>query len=159
VLDAVRVPDFRFLLIGDLVSNLGSWLLAVALPYRVFRLTGSATATGLALAAEALPALLAGPVAGVFVDRWDRRRVMIITNLARGVVLAGFLLADRPDRIGWVYATLCAESLGTMFFRPAARALRPAVLGTGPALAGGNALSGVTNGVIQLSGRRWACWC
>lgn len=152
VLDALRLPDFRFLLIGDLVSNLGSWLLVVALPYRVFQLTGSATATGLALAAEALPALVAGPVAGVFVDRWDRRRVMIVTNLARGVVLAGFLLADRPDRIGWVYATLFAESLGTMFFRPAARALRPDVLGTGPALAGGNALLGVSGGIVGLAG-------
>jgi MFS family permease len=150
--DALRVPDFRYLLAGDLVSNLGSWLLVVALPYRVFQLTGSATATGLALAAEALPALLAGPVAGVFVDRWDQRRLLIATNLARGVVLAGFLLADRPDRIGWVYATLFAESLGTMFFRPAARALRVAVLGTGPALAGGNALLGVAGGVIQLAG-------
>ncbi|HKN97923.1 MAG TPA: MFS transporter [Pseudonocardiaceae bacterium] len=152
MLDALRLPDFRFLLIGDLVSGLGSSLLVVALPYRVFQLTGSPTATGLALAAEALPALLAGPVAGVFVDRWDRRRVLIAANLARGVVLAGFLLADRPDRVGWVYATLFAESVGTMFFRPAARALRPAVLGTGPALAGGNALLGVTGGVVQLAG-------
>lgn len=151
MLDALRVPDFRFLLVGDLVSDLGSWLLVVALPYRVFQLTGSPTATGLALVAEALPALLAGPVAGVFVDRWDRRRVLIVTNLARSLVLVGFLLADRPDRIGWVYATLAAESLGTMFYRPAARALRPAVLGTGPALAGGNALLGVTNGIIQLA--------
>ncbi|HEX5116243.1 MAG TPA: MFS transporter [Pseudonocardiaceae bacterium] len=148
----MSLPDFRFLVIGDLVSNLGSWLLVVALPYRVFQLTGSATATGLALAAEALPALVAGPVAGVFVDRWDRRRVMIVTNLARAVVLAGFLLADRPDRVGWVHATLFAESLGTMFFRPAARALRPAVLGTGPELAGGNALLGVTGGIVQLTG-------
>lgn len=149
---ALKIADFRFLLAGNLISNLGSWLLVVALPYQVFRLTGSTAATGLTLAAESLPALLVGPVAGVFVDRWDRRRLMITTDLLRAVAVTGFLFADRPDRLVWLYAALIAENLGTVFFRPAARALVPTIVGTGPELVSANSLIGVNNGIVRLVG-------
>jgi MFS family permease len=149
---ALGIRDFRCLLFAGLVSNLGSWLLVVALPYRVFQLTGSTTATGLTLAAESLPALLVGPVAGVFVDRWDRRRVMIVTDVLSAAALVGIPLADRPDRLGWLYAALVVENLGLVFFRPAARALLPALVGTGPVLVGANSLIGVVNGVVRLAG-------
>jgi MFS family permease len=152
MLAALRVADFRFLLLGNLVSNLGSWLLVVAVPYHVFQLTGSTSATGLTLAAESLPALVAGPLAGVFVDRWDLRRVMIITDVLSAVALIGIPLADRPSRLGWLYAALFVESLGMVFFRPAARALVPAVVGTGSTLAGANSLIAINNGVIRLAG-------
>jgi len=149
---ALKIADFRFLLAGNLISNLGSGLLVVALPYQVFRLTGSTAATGLTLAAESLPALLVGPVAGVFVDRWDRRRLMITADLLRAVAVAGFLLADRPDRLVWLYVALIAENLGTVFFRPAARALVPKVVGTGPELVSANSLLAVNNGIVRLVG-------
>jgi MFS family permease len=152
MLAALRVVDFRFLLLGNLVSNLGSWLLVVAVPYHVFQLTGSTAATGLTLAAESVPALVAGPLAGVFVDRWDLRRVMISTDVLSAVALIGIPLADRPSRLGWLYVALLVESLGMVFFRPAARALLPAVVGTGPALAGANSLIALNNGVIRLAG-------
>jgi MFS family permease len=152
VFAALRLPDFRLLLIGGLVSNLGSWLLMFALPYRVFELTGSATATGLTVVAEALPSLLVGPVAGVFVDRWDLRRVMIATDLLRAVVLVGLLFADRPGRVGWVYLALLAENVGTVFSQPAARALLPGLVGTGPELAGANSLLAVNSGLVNLAG-------
>jgi MFS family permease len=149
---ALKIADFRFLLAGNLISNLGSGLLVVALPYQVFRLTGSTAATGLTLAAESLPALLVGPVAGVFVDRWDRRRLMIATDLLRAVAVAGILLADRPDRLVWLYLALVAENLGTVFFRPAARALVPTVVGTGPELVSANSLVALNNGIVRLVG-------
>jgi MFS family permease len=152
MLAALRIVDFRFLLLGNLVSNLGSWLLVVAVPYHVFQLTGSTAATGLTLAAESLPALLAGPVAGVFVDRWDLRRVMIITDVVSAVALIGIPLADQPSRLGWLYLALLLESMGMVFFRPAARALLPAVVGTGPELTGANAVISINNGVIRLAG-------
>lgn len=54
-------PGFRLLWASGTISGLGSWLLVVALPFRVFQLTGSPAATGLTLALESLPALLIGP--------------------------------------------------------------------------------------------------
>lgn len=149
---ALKIVDFRFLLAGNLISNLGSSLLVVALPFQVFRLTGSTAATGLTLAAESLPALLVGPVAGVFVDRWDRRRLMIATDLLRAVAVVGILLADRPDRLVWLYLALVAENLGGVFFRPAARALVPTVVGTGPELVSANSLVALNNGIVRLVG-------
>lgn len=71
---ALRVRDSRLLWAGDLVSDLGSWLLVLAVPAHVFLVTGSLRATGLTLAAEYLPILLLGPVAGVIADRCDRPR-------------------------------------------------------------------------------------
>jgi len=149
---ALKIADFRFLLAGNLISSLGSGVLVVALPYQVFRLTGSTAATGLTLAAESLPALLVGPVAGVFVDRWDRRRLMIATDLLRAVAVAGLLLADRPDRLAWLYAALVVENMGSVFFRPAARALVPTVVGTGPELVSANSLVALNNGIVRLVG-------
>jgi MFS family permease len=149
---ALKIADFRFLLAGNLISGLGSGVLVVALPYQVFRLTGSTAATGLTLAAESLPALLVGPVAGVFVDRWDRRRLMIATDLLRAVAVAGILLADRPDRLAWLYVALVVENLGSVFFRPAARALVPMVVGTGPELVSANSLVALDNGIVRLVG-------
>lgn len=150
--DALRVPAVRLLLIGNLVSGFGSWLLVVAVPYHVFQLTGSASATGLTLAAESVPALLVGPVAGALVDRWDLRTVLIVTDLVCAGALLGIPLADRPSRIGWLYAALVVENLGLVFLRPAARALLPAVVGTGPALAGANSLFAVNGGIVRLAG-------
>ncbi len=152
MLDVLRARGFAPLLAGNLVSSLGSWLLVVAVPYHVFRLTGSIGATGLTLAAESLPALLVGPVAGVFVDRWARRDVMIAADVVAAVALLGIPLADRPDRLGWLYAALVLENLALVFFRPAARALLPAIVGTGTRLAGANSLIAVNNGIIRLAG-------
>ena len=83
MLQALRIRDFRLLWGGSLVSALGSWLLILAIPAHIFLATGSLRDTGLTLAAQYWPRLVLGPVAGVFTDRWDRRRLMIATNLFR----------------------------------------------------------------------------
>jgi MFS family permease len=152
VLDALRIRDFRLLLTGSVISSAGTYLLVVALPYRVFQLTGSTTATGLSVVAQALPALAIGPVAGVFVDRWDLRRVLVVADLFRAVALVTLLFADRPGHIAWVYVGLVAENAGTVFFQPAARAFLPALVGTGPVLGGANSLLAASNAVVGLVG-------
>jgi predicted MFS family arabinose efflux permease len=77
---------------------------------------------------------------------------MIATDLLRVVAVAGILLADRPDRLVWLYLALVAENLGGVFFRPAARALVPTVVGTGPALVSANSLLAVNDGIVRLVG-------
>ncbi len=149
---ALRVKDFRLLWAGRLVSLLGTWLLTVAVPARVLQLTGSLMATGLTLAAEYLPVLVLGPFAGVLSDRWDRRRVMLSTDVFRAGAVALLLLAHSPGTVWVIYLALAAESTGAILFRPAAQAHVPAVLGTGPQLSSANSLNALTDGTVRLVG-------
>ncbi|MFE2752762.1 MFS transporter [Actinosynnema sp. NPDC059335] len=152
MLSALRVGDFRLLWAARTISVLGTWLLVVAVPAHVFGLTGSVMAAGAALAAEFLPAVLFGPVAGVLADRWDRRRLMVAADVLRAVAVASLLLARDPGDLWLVYVALLAESAGTVVFRPAAQAHTPVVVGTGTALSGANALNSLTDGVARLVG-------
>ncbi len=125
MLQALRIRDFRLLWGGGLVSSLGSWLLVLAIPGHVFLVTRSLRATGLTLAADYLPLLVLGPVAGVFTDRWDRRRLMIATDLFRAAAVAAMLLGTSPGRYWVLYVALIAESSGTVLFMPALQAPYP----------------------------------
>jgi MFS family permease len=137
---------------GSLVSALGSWLLILAIPAHIFLTTGSLRDTGLTLAAEYLPLLVLGPVAGVLTDRWDRRRLMIATNLFRAGAVAVMLLGTAPGHTWVLYAALIAESGGGVLYSPAAQARTPAIVGTGPMLSSANSLSAVSDGATRLIG-------
>lgn len=149
---ALRIRDFRLMWVGGLVSAFGSWLLTLAIPTHIFLVTGSLRATGLAAAAEYLPFLLLGPVAGVFADRRDRRRLMIGTNLFCAGAVAVMLLGLAPGRYGVLYAALVAENAGLVLCGPAWQARTPAVVGTGSLLSSANALNAASSGVVRLAG-------
>ncbi|WP_432838333.1 MFS transporter [Dactylosporangium sp. CA-092794] len=85
----------------------------------------SVAATGLTLAATFLPPVVLGPVAGVIVDRWDRRRVMIGTDVVRAGAVVLLLLVRAPADLWLVYAALVVENVGTVLFRSAAQAHHP----------------------------------
>jgi MFS family permease len=152
MLAALRVRDFRLLWSARLVSSLGTWLLVIAIPAYVYDMTGSLVATGLTLFAEHLPSLLLGPVAGVLSDRFDRRVLMVATDLLRAAAIALLLLARGPDLVWLIYLALAIESTGTMLYRPAAQAYTPVVVGTGTTLNSANSLNAVTDGVVRLVG-------
>lgn len=152
MLKVLRIRDYRLLLTGQLLSNIGDWLLLVAAPFYVFSLTGSTMATGLALTAEAVPAIVLGPIAGVFTDRWDRRRMMIATDLLRAGAVAAMLAVHDRDSVSIVYAALTAETSFGQFFNPARRALVPNLVGRGTELSTANSLSQLVGGVIRLVG-------
>jgi MFS family permease len=152
MLHALRIRDFRLLWSARLVSSLGSWLLVIAIPAHVFVMTGSVMATGLTVAAEYLPSVVLGPIAGVVADRWDRRRVMVAADVFRAVAVALMLAARTPDTVWVIYAGLVAESAGTALFRPAAQAHMPVVVGTGPLLSSANSLNAFADGTVRLVG-------
>jgi MFS family permease len=152
MLRALRIRDFRLLWGGSLVSDLGSWLLILAIPAHIFLTTGSLRDTGLALAAQYLPLLVLGPVAGVFTDRYDRRRLMIATNLFRAGAVAIMLLGTAPGHYWVLYAALVAESSGGVLYSPAAQARTPAIVGTGTLLSSANSLNAVSDGATRLIG-------
>jgi predicted MFS family arabinose efflux permease len=152
MLQALRIRDFRLLWGGGLISSLGSWLLILAIPAHIFLVTGSLRDTGLTLAADYLPLLLLGPVAGVFTDRCDRRRLMIATDLFRAGAVAVMLLGIAPGRYWVLYVAMIAESSGYVLFTPALQARTPAVVGTGTLLSSANSLNAVTDGTVRLIG-------
>ena len=152
MLQALRIRDFRLLWAGGLISGLGSWLLVLAVPAHVFLASGSLRDTGLTLAAEYLPLLLLGPVAGVITDRWDRRCLMIAANLFRAGAVAVMLAGTGPSRFWVLYLALIAESGGGVLYSPAAQARTPGIVGTGPVLSGANALNALADGTTRLIG-------
>jgi MFS family permease len=152
VFGVLRVRDFRLMAAADLLSNVGDWLLLVAAPYFVLRLTGSTLATGLTFAAQTLPTLLLGPVAGVLADRWDRRRTMLAIDLSRAATVALMLLVHHPGQVWLIYVALIGEAGLSQLFDPARQALIPALVGRGPQLAAANSLAALVSGTVRLVG-------
>jgi MFS family permease len=152
MLSVLRVRDYRLVLTGQLLSSTGNWLLLVAAPYFVFHLTGSTIATGLSLMAQTVPAVLLGPIAGVFADRWDRRHTMIATDVLRAVTVLTMLAVHTRSAVWIIYAALTAEAVFSQFFEPSRRAIVPSLVGRGPELAAANSLSQLVGGVIRLIG-------
>lgn len=79
-LRSLRHRDFRLFFAGQGVSQIGTWLQLIATSWLVYRLSGSAFLLGLAAFAMQIPFLVLAPLAGVLVDRMDRRRVLMVTN-------------------------------------------------------------------------------
>jgi MFS family permease len=149
---ALRIRDFRLLWGGGVISALGTWLLVLAIPAHVLLVTGSLRDTGLTLAAQYLPVLILGPVAGVVTDRWDRRRLMIATSLFRAAAVAVMLPGTSPGRYWVLYAALIAESSGGVLYIPAWQARTPAMVGTGTLLSSANSLNALADGAVRLIG-------
>src|SRR3954454_7028363 len=146
-----RAPDLRLLLGAGLVSMTGDWLLAVGLAYSVYALTGSTLASAATLLSSFIPQVLVGSVAGVFVDRWDRKRTMVVANLVLAAGLLPLLLVTGTDRIWLVYAVLAGESVVEVFFAPAEQALLPRVV-PDSGLAAANGLNGQVQNLARLTG-------
>jgi len=123
-----RYRDLRLLLAADLVSLSGDWILGVGLAYAVYDLTGSTLASAATLLAAFLPQVLAGPIAGVLADRWDRRRTMIGANLLMAAGLTPLLWVSTADRVWIVYVALGIQSVVEVFFAPAEQAFLPRVV-------------------------------
>src|SRR5271170_4002092 len=149
---ALRIRDFRLVWGGGVISALGTWLLVLAIPAHVLLVTGSLRDTGLTLAAQYLPVLILGPVAGVVTDRCDRRRLMIATNLFRAGAVAVMLLGTSPGRYWVLYVGLLAESSGGVLYIPAWLARTPAMVGTGTQLSSANSLNALADGAVRLVG-------
>jgi MFS family permease len=121
-----RNRNFSLMWSGQLVSTMGSALTSLAASIYVFRLTNSALSVGLMLMATAAPSLLVGLFAGVFVDRYDRRTIMIASDLIRAVlvVIIPFVV---PFGVHWLYILVALTSAIGQFFDPAHESVLPEV--------------------------------
>ncbi|MFH1085806.1 MAG: MFS transporter, partial [Chloroflexota bacterium] len=121
-----RIRDFRLMWIGQFVETSGSALTALAASIFVYRLTGSALSVGLMLVATALPSVVLGLVAGVVVDRYNRRKIMVIAEVARAALT--FLIPVLvPLHVAWLYVLVMLSSTVGQFFDPAHESVLPEV--------------------------------
>jgi len=138
-----RNRNFRLLYIGQTISQLGDWFNTVAIYSLLLDLTGSARAVALMLIVQMLPFGIVGPLAGVVVDRLNRRRIMIAADIVRGFLILGLLLVRRADQIWLAYAVTALAVAAQAFFEPARTATIPNVT-SGDELLPANALSSAT---------------
>jgi MFS family permease len=135
--------NYRLLWIGQIVSQLGDWFNSVAVYALLLELTGNATSVALMIIVQFLPMAVIGPVAGVVVDRMNRRRLMIGADILRGLLIPVLLAVRHADQVWLVYLVMGATVSLTAFFEPARTAVIPNVT-TRSQLLTANALSSAT---------------
>jgi MFS family permease len=136
---SLRTRNFRLYFLGQVVSGTGSWMQLVAQTWLVLRLTHSGVAVGITLGLQFAPMLLAGAWAGVLVDRLDKRRLLIGTAAASGVLalILGVVVLAGVTEVWMVYALAVALGAVTALDNPGRRAFVPEMV---PALDVANAV-------------------
>ena len=166
MLATLRRRDFALLWTGGLISVTGDWVLSIGLPIYVLILSHSVLATSIILISGRIPSLLLGPLAGVFVDRWNRKRIMVVGTMLSALALLPLLLVTTDDRIWIVNVVAFVEACIEQFFVPAQNALVPNLvskeqlvaansllsLGSNLARLVGPALGGLVAGLLGLPG-------
>ena len=144
MLQAFRSRNFRLLWTGQAISLLGDAAFVVALGWRTFTLTGSARSLGLVLTFQGVGVLTTVLVGGALADRYDRRTLMLVSDLARFFVIGGLAVVDASGHltIHSLAAIALLEGLATGFFTPALGGLIPLVV-EDARLGSANALIGI----------------
>jgi predicted MFS family arabinose efflux permease len=147
----LRRRDFGLLWAGGLISETGDWFLLVGLPVWVLQVTGSSLVTATVFLVGLLPGLVVGPLAGVLVDRWDRRRTLVAVSLAQAAFLLPLLAVDGRNRLWIVYLVMAVEAALAQLNDPARNALVPSLVARAD-LVGANALIGLNSNLARLVG-------
>ncbi|MCA1666563.1 MAG: MFS transporter [Thermomicrobia bacterium] len=150
MLAVLRQRNYGLLWIGQMISVFGDYVLLIALPFFIFDLTGSALATGAMFMAANLPRVLLGSVAGVFVDRWDRRRTVIAADLSRAALILILLTVHSVHWLWVVYLVACAQATIAQFFLPAKNAIIP-LLVSERELIPANSLNALSENLTRLT--------
>ena len=106
-LRALRYRNYRLFFGGQTISLVGTWMTKIATSWLVYRLTNSAFLLGMVGFAGQIPTFILGPVAGVWVDRWNRHTTLVVTqvlSMVQSFALAGLALAKiiTIDQIIWL---------------------------------------------------------
>ncbi|HEV2406013.1 MAG TPA: MFS transporter [Ktedonobacterales bacterium] len=151
MLATLRNRNFALVWLGGFISLAGDWLLMIGLPIYTYTLTHSALATGVMFMASALPQMLLASVAGVFVDRWDRRRTMIVFDLLLAAGLIPLLFVHSKDTLWLVYVVAVVEGILSQFYAPAESAILPTLVASDQ-LISANSLNALNKNLARLVG-------
>lgn len=153
-----RNSSFRRLWWGQVISELGNWFNFIA-GLGLVRLIShaDATVTTIMLLCRMIPFTLFAPLAGALVDRWSRRTVMIVSDLARVAIAFGFLLVRRPEDLWIAYLCTALLSVFFCFFEAAKGAAMPNITGERDLLTG-NALMFSSRFLLMSLGAALGGW-
>lgn len=144
-----RNRDFTYLFAGQTVSDFGNGITSIAASVIVYRETGSALSVGLMLMATALPGFFLGLIAGVFVDRWNRKAILIVAEILRTIIIL-LIPVLLPQGIWWLYILVMLNSTITQFFDPAHASVLPDVASNEELAAANSLLSVAHTGALGL---------
>ena len=143
--------NFRNLWMGQIVSLLGDWFNLIASAALISQLSGSGSAIGVLFIIRMLAPFLISPLAGVWADRYDRRNLLILTDILRAITLFGFLLVSEPQHLWLLYALTAFQLALSGVFFPTRTALLPDIVSERE-LGAANALSATTWSVMLAFG-------
>lgn len=145
-------PAFRSLWLAQVISLTGDWFNTIASVIIVNRYASSGLAVGGLFLARASPPFLLGPIAGVIADRFDRRNVLILSDVLRAGIVLCFLLIDRPEDLWLLYVLTVLQFSVSSFFEPARAALVPSLVRSDELLTA-NTLASITwSAMLTLGG-------
>ena len=151
MIELLRRRNFGLLWFGGLISMTGDWVLFAALPLFVYTATGSTAATAALVAVRIVPRVAFGSLAGVLVDRWDRRRTLVATNLVHAATLLPLTLVRSDEWLWLLYAVAFVQSSLAQLVVPAEGALLPSLVER-ERLVAANALNALNNNLARLVG-------
>ncbi len=148
----LRRHDFAMIWLAGLLAYIGNGMFFIALPIWVYQEYGSATLVGTASLMAIIPSVALGSVAGIFVDRWDRTRVMLVVTLLR---VALFLVLAFAAQVEWFWLILAVRFATTSvmrFFSPAEQSLLPKLVESEAELVQVNSLNQLNNNLGGIIG-------
>ena len=151
-LDLVRTNrNFRFLWTGQIVSLLGDWFDLIASAALISHLTRSGLAVGSLFVVRMLAPFLVSPLAGVLADRHNRKKLLIIADILRGIIVLGFLTVRTPQQAWLLYVITAIQLAFSGVFFPARNAIIPDIVSRSE-LGAANAISTTTWSVMLSLG-------
>jgi MFS family permease len=127
---ALKYRNYRYYYFGQSISLLGTWVQNIAMGWLVYRLTGSALLLGTIAFALQIPSLFITPLAGVLADRWNRRKIIILSqalSMVVAFVLAGLVLTNKIT-VGWIISLALINGVVLAFDTPFRQAFVPDII-------------------------------
>src|SRR3954467_1384154 len=138
-----RNVNYRNLWLARLISNLGDWVNLLGTATIIPQFTGAGTALAYLFLARLLPFFIMSPISGVLADRFERRAIMILTDLLRAGTVLCFLIVRTPSQIWLLYVLTVIEFVLSSLYTPAHSALLSNIVESDDLVAA-NALDGFT---------------
>ena len=126
---ALHQRNFALLWFGELASTVGDMAMFIALPFYIYNLTNSVLVTGAMLIVQTVPSLLFSSIAGVLVDRWNRKRIMVAADLLRTLVLLPLFILNFHDWLWIIYPVVFVKASIAHASGPAKSAIIPRFVG------------------------------